>query len=216
MRHLWSLLAGVVAAPLTWVLVSMGQADSSNTVAGWAETRRYDTLDLIEPAIYLVVAGVLLGVIGTLRFSPLGPLVAGLLLITPYAGLFVDPLAVRDAVPDNWNVFDRDIPLLVPLDNGTLVLLGALLVIAAFSVQRWRRWPLASGYAPEPFTNKDEPDTLPDVITAPAGLSPFNAFGTSASPEPDETPTVPSRPGGGGTPWSGPPTRAGSRSDSAS
>jgi hypothetical protein len=213
MRHLWSLLSGVVAAPLTWVLVSMGQADSSSTVADWAEAGRYDTLDLLEPASYLVVAGVLLGVIGTLRFSPLGPLVAGLLLIAPYAGLFVDPPAVRDAVPDNWSVLDRDIPLLVPLDNGTLALLGALLVIAAFSVQRWRRWPVASGYAPEPFTIKDEPDTLPDLVSAPASLSTFNAFGTAS--DPDETPTVPSRPGGV-TPWSVPPSGQVKRSGSGS
>ncbi|MDQ7907720.1 hypothetical protein RB614_24670 [Phytohabitans sp. ZYX-F-186] len=215
MRHLWSLLAGVVVAPLTWVLVSVGQSRSSSTVAGWAEARRYDTIDLIEPAAYLVVAGILLGVIGTLRFSPLGPLLAGLLLITPYAGLFADPLAVRDTVPDNWAVLDRDIPLLVPLDNGTLLLLGVLLVIATFSVQRWRRWPLASGYAPEPFVVKDEPDTLPDVVTAPASLSSFNAFDTRPLGEADETPTVPSRPSGG-TPWSAPPAGAGKRTSGES
>jgi hypothetical protein len=202
------LLAGVVAAPLTWVLVSMGQSGSSSTVARWAEAGRYDTLDLIEPAAYLAVAGILLGVIGTLRFSPLGPLVAGLLLVAPYAGLFADPIAVRDAVPDNWNVLDRDIPLVVPLDNGTLLLLGALLVIATFSVQRWRRWPLASGYAPEPFTPRDEPDTLADLITVPPATSSFNAF----SAEPDETPTVPSRPSGS-TPWSAPPAGASKGTD---
>jgi hypothetical protein len=215
MRHLWTLLAGVVAAPLTWVLVSMGQSGSSSTVAGWAETRRFDTLDLIEPAAYLAVAGILLGVIGTLRFSPLGSLAAGLLLIAPYAGLFADPLAVRDAVPNSWDILDRDIPLLVPLDNGTLLLLGALLVIAAFSVQRWRRWPLASGYEPEPLVTKTEPDTLPDVFTTPASPSSFSAFGTQPLPEPDEAPTVPSRPSGG-TPWSAPPTGAAKRTDAKS
>lgn len=214
MRHLWSLLAGVVAAPAAWVLVATGQADSSGTVAGWAEARRYDTVDLIEPAAYLAVAGVLLGVIGTLRISPLGPLVAGLLLITPYAGLFADPLAVRDAVPTGWNVLDRDIPLLVPLDNGTLVLLGVLLVVAAFSVQRWRRWPLASGYSPEPFVIKDEPDTLPDLASSSTSTS-FDAFGAKPASSADETPTVPNRTGGT-TPWSAPPTGAGKRADSSS
>jgi hypothetical protein len=209
------LLAGVVAAPLTWVLVCMGQSGSSNTVGRWAETRRYDTPDLIEPAVYLAVAGILLGVIGTLRFSPLGPLVAGLLLVAPYAGLFADPLAVRDAVPDNWSVLDRDIPLLVPLDNGTLLLLGVLLVIATFSVQRWRRWPLASGYAPEPYVPKDEPDTLPDMISAPSSPSSFNAFGTQPLSDPDETPTVPSRPPRS-TPWSAPPSSTATRTDAES
>lgn len=181
----------------------MGQSGSANTVGRWVEEGRYDTVDLIEPAAYLVVAGVLLGMIGTLRFSPLGPLAAGLLLILPYGGLFADPLAVRDAVPDGWEILDRDIPLLVPLDNGTLPLLGALLVVAAFSVQRWRRWPVASGYAPEPFVQKDEPDTLPDF----GSPSPsFSAFGSPSPSDPDETPTVPSRPAGG-TPWSAPPRR---------
>jgi len=213
MRHLWSLLAGVVAAPLTWVLVSMGQSGSSGTVAGWAESRRFDTLDLIEPAVYLAVAGIVLGVIGTLRFSPLGAVFAGLLLIAPYAALFADPIAVRDAVPDSWSVLDRDIPLVVPLDNGTLALLGMLLVVAAFSVQRWRRWPVARGY--EPFTMKDEPDTLPDVMTTPSTFSGFNGFSTQPLLEPDETPTVPSRPSGG-TPWSAPPAGAGKLKDAES
>ncbi|MFC0527972.1 hypothetical protein [Phytohabitans kaempferiae] len=210
MRHLWSLIAGLVAAPLTWVLVSMGQSGSAGTVAGWAESRQYHTADLIEPAAYLAVAGILLGVIGTLRFSPLGPLFAGLLLIAPYAGLFANPLAVRDAVPEGWTVLDRDIPLLVPLDNGTLPLLGALLVVAAFSVQRWRRWPVASGYAPEPYVPKDDPDTLPDLLTpsTPLSTSPFT-FDTRPLADPDETPTVPSRPRD--TPWSAPPSSAAKR-----
>lgn len=212
MRHLWSLLAGLAAAPLAWVLVAVGQSRSGETVAGWAETRRYDTVDLIEPAGYLAVAGIVLGLIGTLRVSPLGPLVAGLLLAAPYAALFVDPLAVRDAVPDNWEVLDRDLTLLVPLDNGTLLLLGALLVIAAFSVQRWRRWPVATGYGPEPFAGKDEPDTLPDLMSGPFGGS---SFGAQPPPDTDETPTVPNRPAGG-TPWSAPPSSTAKRAEAGS
>jgi hypothetical protein len=189
MRHLWSLLAGVVAAPLTWVLVSMGQGGSTRTVTGWLESRRYDTVDLIEPAAYLAVAGIVLGLIGTLRFSPLGPLVAGLLLIGPYAGMFADPFTVRDAVPGDWEVLGDPLPLRLPLDNGTLLLLGVLLVMATFSVQRWRRWPqLSSDQAPSP-PSSDEPPSSGSALSGSA-LSESALAGESASPRVVEPVTV--------------------------
>ena len=92
MRHLWSFLAGLVVAPVTWVLVTLGQDGSSRTVDRWVEIGTFNTANLIEPAVYLGVAGILLGLVGTLRTSPLGPLVAGLLLVTPYVGMFVAPV----------------------------------------------------------------------------------------------------------------------------
>ena len=95
MRHLWSFLAGLVVAPITWVLVTLGQDGSSRTVDRWVEIGTFNTANLIEPAVYLGVGGVLLGLLGTLRFSPLGPLVAGALLVTPYVGMFVAPFSVR-------------------------------------------------------------------------------------------------------------------------
>lgn len=143
MRHLWSLLAGIVAAPLTWVLVAAGQSGSSRTVANWTATNSFNWANLLEPAVYLLMAGILLGLLGTLRFSPAGPLAAGLLLVTPYAGLFVEPFVVRDWIPANWRIVDDELPLHLPLDNGTLLFIGTLLLMAAFSVQRWRRWPTA-------------------------------------------------------------------------
>jgi hypothetical protein len=141
MRHLWSLLAGVVVAPLTWCLVALGQSGSQEKIGDWVNTRRFDTVDLIEPAVYLVVAGILLGLIATLRISPLGPLVGGLLLVAAYVGMFISPLNVRKAIPDTWEVYDRHLPLRVPLDNGTLLLIGVLLLMAVFSTSRWRGWP---------------------------------------------------------------------------
>ncbi|MEJ3741917.1 hypothetical protein WEI85_01265 [Actinomycetes bacterium KLBMP 9797] len=213
MRHLWSLLAGVVAAPAAWVLVSVGQDGSTSTVTGWVESGRYDTVDLIEPAAYLLVAGIVLGLLGTLRFSPLGPLVAGLLLVGPYAGLFVDPLAVRDAVPDNWEVLDRELALRQPLDNGTLLLLGALLVMAAFSLQRWRRWPepaTPSAYEPEP--RPDDTPTDPLITWSPAPASPaptLSTTSTMSSPTSTGSATPTEVPVAGANPWTTPPTRPG-------
>ena len=149
MRHLWSFLAGLVVAPVTWVLVTLGQDGSARTVDRWVEIGTYSTANLIEPAVYLGVAGILLGLLGTLRFSPLGPLVAGLLLITPYVGMFVAPFTVRDQIPDGWKVLGDPLPLRLPVENGTLFLIGVLLLMATFSAQRWRRWP-ATGGEPEP------------------------------------------------------------------
>ncbi len=51
---------------------------------------------------------------------------------------FFDPLAVRSAIPNDWVILDRPVPLHAPLDNGTLALLGVMLLMAAFSVHRWR------------------------------------------------------------------------------
>jgi hypothetical protein len=206
MRHLWTLLAGVVAAPLTWVLVALGQGGSTRTVTGWVEARSFDTADLIEPAAYLAVAGILLGLLATLRFSPLGSVVAGLLLVAPYGGMFVDPLAVRDAVPSDWEIRGDPIPLRLPLDNGTLLLIGALLVMAAFSAQRWRRWP-----APAPAPAVEEPAEEP-------AQEPANQL----TDKPADAPTLESPPGGtdpvaagstkrnGDSPWTTPPSRTGS------
>ncbi len=147
MRHLLSLLAGVVVAPLTWCLIALGQSGSQDQVGEWVSSRRFDTVDLIEPAIYLAVAGILLGLIATLRISPVGPLVAGLLLVAAYVGMFISPLKMHRAVPDDWEVQNRHFALTVPLDNGTLALIGVLLIMAVFSAERWRR-PVAAVVVP--------------------------------------------------------------------
>jgi hypothetical protein len=141
MRHLSSLLLGIVAAPLTWVLVAAGQDGSATTIDSWVKADSNTWANLLEPAVYLAVAGLLLGLVGTPRISPVGPLAAGLLLITPYAGMFIAPFAVRDMVPTGWKLLGDPMPLRLPLENGTLLLIGALLMMATFSVQRWRRWP---------------------------------------------------------------------------
>lgn len=190
MRHLWSLLAGIVVAPLTWCLVALGQNGSQEQVGDWVSNRSWDSVDLIEPAAYLAVAGILVGLLATLRISPVGPLVAGLLLVAAYVGLFIAPLDVRDAVPDDWTVQDRHIALLVPLDNGTLALIGVLLVMAVFSADRWRRRPLAPAEAvAAPGAPPDHP-SAPGMFTAPEPVGePVTTPLSTAEPE-----TVPIRP----------------------
>ncbi|SBT52112.1 hypothetical protein [Micromonospora auratinigra] len=209
MRHLWSFLAGLVVAPLTWVLVTLGQDGSGRTVHRWVELGTYSTPNLIEPAVYLGVAGILLGLLATLRFSPLGPLVAGLLLAVPYVGMFVAPFSVRDRVPENWKVLGDPLPLRLPLENGTLFLIGVLLLMAVFSVQRWRRWPApATGAELTPVDQPDEtPRSFGDWPPADARQDPDPAPLSLGYPD---TPTEPlPRRTGGESPWSAPPRATG-------
>lgn len=194
MRHLSSLLAGLVAAPAIWVLMAAGQDGSSRTVNSWVKTDTYNWANLIEPAVYLAAAAVVLGLIAVLRVSPLGPIVAGLALVAPYAALFLAPFRVRDAVPDGWRLFGDQLPLDMPLDNGTLFVVGAMLLMATFSAQRWRSWPQPADTAPSDDTGMvDWQPGAPD--------SPPPSLGY---PNPD--PTLQSTPPG--SPW--PPPRAGS------
>jgi hypothetical protein len=196
-RHLWSLLAGVVAAPVVWVLVALGQSGSAATIGRWAETNTFHTARLIEPAVYLATAGIILGLIATLRVSPLGPIAAGLMLATPYALMFVEPLRVRSAVPGGWRLFGDQLPLRLPLDNGTLLLLGTLLLMAVFSAQRWRRWPLAAVPA---GSGHPVDDTDPDLFAPRHDPYPDTTPPTLAYPPADtEVPRT------GGSPWSSPP-----------
>jgi len=195
-RHFWSLLAGVVAAPVVWVLVALGQSGSATTISRWAETDTFHTARLIEPAVYLAVAGIVLGLIATLRISPLGALAAGLLLATPYALMFVEPLRTRSAVPGGWKLFGDPLPLRLPLENGTLLLLGSLLVVAMFSAQRWRRWPVAAA----PVGAERVEDTDPDLFGPRPDAYPDTSPPTLAYPPADtEMPRT------GGSPWSSPP-----------
>jgi hypothetical protein len=154
-------MAGLVLAPLVWVLLALAQDGSARTIAGWEERGAYDTSQLVAPAAYLAVAAVLLGLLATLRVSPAGPVIAGLLLATVYGLMFVDPFQVHDSVPNDWSIFGEPAPLWLPLDNGTLGLIGALLLMAVFSVQRWRRWPAAATVAagpPAPAEHAEAPE----------------------------------------------------------
>ncbi|RKN28012.1 hypothetical protein [Micromonospora musae] len=208
MRHLWSFLAGLVVAPVTWVLVTLGQDGSSGTIGRWVEIGKFNTANLIEPAVYLAAGGILLGLLGTLRFSPVGPLLAGLLLVVPYIGMFVAPYEVRDRIPDGWKVLGDPLPLQVPVENGTLFLIGTMLIMAAFSLQRWRAWPAP---ASEPAPAESEKSTESDVTLTdwPPVASPER---DTAAPitlaYPDSTPTEPlPRRTGGESPWSAPPRK---------
>ncbi|MEV0805159.1 hypothetical protein [Micromonospora sp. NPDC050200] len=216
MRHLWSSLAGLVVAPITWVLVTLGQDGSGRTVNRWVEIGTYSTPNLIEPAVYLGVAGILLGLLGTLRISPLGPLVAGLLLVTPYVGMFIAPFTVLDKIPKDWKILGDPLPLHHPVQNGTLFLIGLLLLMATFSVQRWRSGPAAPAtgaeLTPADGTPPENAFTLSDWPPSGARNEQETAPLTLGYPDPNTDP-LPRR-SGTESPWTAPPRHgAGSTSE---
>jgi hypothetical protein len=204
MRHLWSLLAGLVAAPLAWLFLATGQYRSSQTVANWNATSTFDTADLIGPAAFLAGAGILLGLLGTLRWSPAGPLVAGLLLVTPTVFMFINPFETLDAfsVDQPRRLLSQDFQPWLPVENGTLLVLGALLLMAVFSAQRWRRWPAGpAAAAPAVIAERpsagDQPQPMSDeeILAAAAEMeqeerAAAGGDGTATEADPPE-PTTP-------------------------
>ncbi len=193
MRHLGSLLAGILIAPVAWLLIALGQQKSLATLASWQQSGGFDTADLLLPAAYLLAAGLLIGLIATLRISPLGALVAGLFYAGIYAALlFSNPLRVRNAVPEKLTVLGRAIAPRTPLDNGTLLLVGIALLVAVFSFTRWRRWPAAV------------PVAVPEAEAAPAGPPSTPA---DLPPEPSEERAVAAWPPGSPNPWTPTPAR---------
>jgi hypothetical protein len=157
MRHVLSLIAGVVAALLAWLLLATGQLGWLTTVDDWEAAGTYYTAELIGPGIVLAVVGVLLGVLGTLRWSPAGPVAAGVLLTAPAVVMFANPFQMSEWVADEWRLFGQDLAPLLPVRNGTLLVLGLLLLMAVFSKQRWQRWP---------STDAQESGTGPDTDAA--------------------------------------------------
>src|SRR5688500_7746774 len=99
MRHLGSLVAALIITPLAWVLLALGQPRVGDTLAGMSRLEPVPTGRLGEPLLLIGVAGVLIGLIACLRWSPLGPLVAGSVLLAAYAVLLLRPFVLLDRLP---------------------------------------------------------------------------------------------------------------------
>jgi hypothetical protein len=108
-----------------------------------SDRRRAEDRCFVQTAEFLLAAGLLLGILGTLRFSPLGAALIGIGYTMNYVLLLVAPKRVL-------SMFDRDIFFLGGhrLDPGAPVRTGTrrwcwarLLLVGVFSKGRWRRWP---------------------------------------------------------------------------
>src|SRR5437764_14276814 len=84
MRHIGTLIAAMVIAPLVWLLLAFGQGRSAQAFAKAQSTGVYHGGDFLRPLQALAAAGRLLGLIATLRLSPLGAVVAGVAYASSY------------------------------------------------------------------------------------------------------------------------------------
>lgn len=160
MRHLGSFIAALVIAPVAWILLAMGQDRSARAFEALRDAPGA-VGGLVRPVLLLAAAGLLLGLIGTLRLSPLGAASAGAGYAASYLALLISPertLALFDRIVP---VAGRSVDLAVPLESGSTLLLGALLLVAAVSRQRWRRWPALAGAADDSAPRADAEEERP-------------------------------------------------------
>jgi hypothetical protein len=192
----------VVLAPIVWAVAAFGQAVTAQVGAQGAPTS-FEPKLLIAAAAF-VGAGLVFGIIGTLRVSPVGPLVAGLAYLGCYGFAIASPGTANDAFNRVTTVGDYEIHDATALTSGLIPVLGAALLMAVFSPGRWRTWPAAAAaepvatYSPTSPAPSSDPASIPEdetpTETQPAATS---TWSTPYSSSTDTTET---------TPWGPPPS----------
>ncbi|MER7009028.1 hypothetical protein ABT297_39120 [Dactylosporangium sp. NPDC000555] len=180
------MIVAVIVAPLAWVLLALGQARSTGAFPDTGHGTDLQPGDFVRPVLLLAAAGLVLGILGTLRLSPLGAMVIGIGYTLSYAMLLVAPSRTMNLFSDDLWVAGRHIDLAAPLRSGTTMVLGVLLLVGAFSMQRWRRWPRPDDAAGETTRASDRP-----LGTEGLGLSLPYRDAEPARPATYATPTEP-------------------------
>jgi hypothetical protein len=181
MRHLWSLIAGVVLAPIVWAAAAYGQAVTAQVSANGAPTS-FESKMLIAAAAF-VGAGLVFGIIGTLRLSPVGPLVAGLAYLACYGFAIAAPGTAKDAFDRVTKVGDYQIHYASALTTGLIPVLGAAALMAVFSAGRWRTWPTgAEAGTPVSTDTSSIPADESSTQSTPAGTWATPSEESSSSP----------------------------------
>ncbi|GAA2344252.1 hypothetical protein [Dactylosporangium salmoneum] len=160
MRHIRTLIAALVVAPTAWVLLAVGGLHPDEGLA--------------RPLI-LVVAGLLLGLLATLRISPLGSIAVAVPYTLAYVLSLVAPARVFRLLPSDLYVAGHRLDLSAPLHSGIAGVVGVLLLVAAASRQRWLAWPKpATADGPEePGTTEMRRDEERPLGADGLGLSPY-------------------------------------------
>jgi hypothetical protein len=215
MRHLGTLIAAIVIAPAAWLLIAFGQTQSGTAFVKAQASGAWPAGDFLAPLLLLAGAGILVGLLASLRFSPLGAVVTGVVFVASYVAVFVDGKDVNKLLNYRVTIASHTADVRTPVATGASLLLGALLLVGVASVSRWRRWPVAA--APVAGTDTTDPGTAdeptnPDFWTpapgasSPSTASPVSTTSTSSfaafGDEPTTERTVPSQ---FGSPWRTPP-----------
>lgn len=155
MRHIGTVIAAVIVGPLAWILFAVGQDRSARVFANAHEGTALASSDFVRPVLVLAAAGILLGLIATLRFSPLGAALAGTIYSASYLGLLISPTTMMKLLDHKMTLSGHQVDLAAPVRNGTTLLVGSLLLVGVASVRRWQRWP-----QPDDATTASPPDDI--------------------------------------------------------
>jgi hypothetical protein len=186
MRHLATVIAAIVVAPLAWIMIAFGQERSAQAFDHAHGGSVAHPGDFVRPLVLLAGAGILLGLLATLRLSPAGAVLTGAMYASSYLALLINPTWLLARLDRDVSVAGRHADLATPIRTGTTLLLGALLLVAVVSVGRWRRWPLP---ATEGAGTVSGPDHLQDDRFLGIGQEPTTKYATG----PDLTRTGGSR-----------------------
>lgn len=193
MRHIGTVIAAIIVGPLAWILFALGQDQSARAFADAQNGGALDSGDLVRPALLLAAAGLLLGLIATLRFSPLGAALTGLIYSATYLGLLINPTAMLRLLDQKPTLNGHQVDLAAPLRTGTSLLVGSLLLVGVVSIRRWRQWPQHAADAPGAL----QPDEIIPPTTRrdrPLGVDGLGLNTPGSTPEPELV-------GAGGSDW---------------
>lgn len=205
MRHVWSLLLGLIVAPLAWLAMSIGQVSTGKEFDTYSSKGVFVAGDFVRPLAMLMVAGLLLGIIACLRISPVGPLVVGVGYLATFAGLTVWPHRAYDLFAYTFRLSflhgQGKGDLTTPLTTGTAPVIGALLIVAVVSAKRWQRWPRSVGAHSIAAQDSASPAGYPEPASYPAPT--WSSSGDTGSEPAESTPatsTIEPVPAGSGGP----------------
>jgi hypothetical protein len=199
MRHIGTLIAAIVIGPLAWILIAFGQDRSAAAFSNAQASGAFHTGDFVRPLIFLAAAGLILGLIATLRFSPLGAGLLGLVYVASYVALFIDAKGLIDLFKRELSIGGETADPTMPVRTGTTLILGALLLVAVFSTSRWRRAarPAAATATTGPAVSA--PDSGEPFGLGPGDPGMFRASGatpdTDRTEEPDTQSAIPAQVG---------------------
>jgi hypothetical protein len=136
MRHLGSLIAGIVIGIVAWILIGYAQAKIGSAAVTGVDQHSWGHYS--AALLLMAIAGLLIGLIASTRVSPIGPFVAGAGYVLLQLAYVTWPHFLNwlpGSVLGQHNIWTR------PASSGVFALLGLVLLVGVLSVRRWQRWP---------------------------------------------------------------------------
>jgi hypothetical protein len=141
MRHLLSLLFGIVLAPVIWFLTALGHFRVLEAQRRFSINPDRLPIELAFGAVLIVAAGIWLGVLLSSRLSPLAPGAAAAAWLAVAVAFVADGQKVTDLLPNGPT--GQPGLFALPVEHGYAFLVGSALLVPLFSPARWRgRYPV--------------------------------------------------------------------------